>query len=208
MHGYQPIRYCNAYPSVVVLLRRTGKNDAAGRVQVRYTLARIMMKIGVISDTHGRVHPRAFELLDGVDHILHAGDIVDAGDLLDLGVLAPVTAVQGNVDAFGPCSRYPEETSITLGNHRFHLVHQVAPLLSRMERGVWEGDMPDVLVYGHSHQGTISHRGNTLLFNPGSAGPRRFQLIPSVGILELDGRKITPRLLALEESEQESLPRV
>ncbi|MBI5135736.1 MAG: metallophosphoesterase family protein [Nitrospirae bacterium] len=164
------------------------------------------MKIGVISDTHGRMHPRVFELFDGVDHILHAGDIGAEEVLIDLCALAPVTVVRGNVDAFGPCSRYPEQAAVTLDGVRIHLVHQVAPVLDALGRGAWPGPAPDVVVYGHSHQGAAERLRGTLVFNPGSAGPRRFRLIPSVGFLMIDNGRVAPRLVALEEAEQHALP--
>lgn len=162
------------------------------------------MKIGVISDTHGRLHPRVAELFSGVEHILHAGDIGAEAVLEALRELAPVTAVRGNVDDGGPCARYPEEAHVTLGNHRFMIVHQVKEPLDRLRAGTWP-DAPEVLVYGHSHRGAAERVGGTLLFNPGSAGPRRFRLIPSVGLLEVSEGHIHPRLLALEPKEQEAL---
>jgi len=160
------------------------------------------LRIGVISDTHGRMHPRVFELFDGVDHILHAGDIGTGEVLIDLGVLAPVTAVRGNVDECGECGRHPEEIALELGGVRFHLVHQVAPLLTRLRLGDWPGAVPQVLVYGHSHQGAAERVADTLVFNPGSAGPRRFRTIPSVGLLEVTAGRVTARLLALDPAEQ------
>ncbi len=163
------------------------------------------MKIGVISDTHGRTHPRVFELFNGVDHIIHAGDIGEEECLIDLRAVAPVTVVRGNVDVFGPCSRYPEEATVTLGGVRFHLVHQVMPLLDRIGNRRWDGPLPDVLIYGHSHQGAIKTMGNTLLFNPGSAGPRRFKKIPSVGLMDATDGTVSAELIALEPEEQHEL---
>ncbi len=163
------------------------------------------MKIGVISDTHGRTHPRVFELFNGVDHIIHAGDIGEEECLIDLRALAPVTVVRGNVDVFGPCSRYPEEAAFTLGNVRFHLVHQVMPLLDRIDQQRWQGPLPDVLIYGHSHQGTMKTVGKTMLFNPGSAGPRRFKKIPSIGLMAVTDGTVSAQLIALEPEEQDAL---
>jgi len=109
------------------------------------------------------------------------------------------------VDAFGATSRYPEEARVTFDGIEIHLVHQVDPLLARVDRNGWDGTAPQVLIYGHSHRGAAHHHGDTLLFNPGSAGPRRFRLIPSVGILTLDNNRISTQLLALETHEQEAL---
>lgn len=162
-------------------------------------------RIGVISDTHGRTHPRVFALLEGVDHILHAGDIGSEDVLIELRAIAPVTAVRGNVDALRECGRYPEEAPVTLGGLRLHLVHQVAPLRARLEAGAWDGPPPDVLIHGHSHVGRAERVNGVLLFNPGSAGPRRFRTVPSVGRLTVRGGRVTPELIALDPRDQSRL---
>jgi len=157
-----------------------------------------LTRIGVISDTHGRVHPRVFELFAGVDHILHAGDIGAEEVLIDLRAIAPVTAVRGNVDELRDCAGYPAEAALTVGSVRIHVVHRVDPVLERLRSGTWTAPHPDVVVFGHSHQGTVERVDGVLLFNPGSAGPRRFKLTPSVGRLTVDRGRVTPELLALE----------
>jgi putative phosphoesterase len=164
-----------------------------------------MTRIGVISDTHGRTHPRVFELFEGVDHILHAGDIGAEEVLIDLRAIAPVTAVRGNVDVLGDCDRYPDEAAVTLGGVRFHVTHQVAPLLERLRAGAWDGPLPDVLVYGHSHRAAVERVAGVMLFNPGSAGPRRFRLVPSLGRIAVAGGRALPELIALDPKEQEAL---
>jgi len=115
-----------------------------------------------------------------------------------LRAIAPVTAVRGNVDVLRDCDRYPDEAAVTLGGLRLHLVHQVAPLKARLAAGAWDGPPPDVLVYGHSHIGKAERVGGVLLFNPGSAGPRRFHTIPSVGRLTVRGAQVTAELFALD----------
>jgi putative phosphoesterase len=157
-----------------------------------------MTTIGVISDTHARMHPRVFELFDGVDHILHAGDIGAEEVLIDLRAIAPVTAVRGNVDMLRACDRYPDEAAVTLGGVRFHLIHQVADARERLRSGDWGDDPPHVLVFGHSHQAALQRAGGIMLFNPGSAGPRRFHTVPSVGRIAIaDGRPV-PEVIALD----------
>jgi len=167
-----------------------------------------MTRIGVISDTHGRPHPRVLDRLQGVDHILHAGDIGSEDVLIELRAIAPVTAVRGNVDELRECGRYPEEAEVTLGGLNIHLVHQVAPLLARLRAGAWDGPPPNVLVYGHSHIGKAEQVGGTLVFNPGSAGPRRFHTVPSVGRLTVRDGRVTAELLALNPEDQEALAAV
>ncbi len=83
------------------------------------------MLIGVVSDTHGYLNPRVPELLRGVDHILHAGDIGDGGIIEALAEIAPVTVVRGNNDRTGPESLYPEEVSLKLEGFSFYLTHIV-----------------------------------------------------------------------------------
>ena len=85
------------------------------------------MLVGVVSDTHGFYDPRVTPLLDGVEHILHAGDVGDPAVIRQLSELAPVTVVRGNNDREGECARYPEVASLELGGCRIHLTHIVRP---------------------------------------------------------------------------------
>jgi putative phosphoesterase len=129
------------------------------------------MLIGVISDTHGLLRPEALTALAGVEHILHAGDVGDIGILTALGAIAPVTAIRGNIDSEGACAELPPTEMVLLGGRTFYLVHAIGDLdISPKAAGV------DVVVYGHSHKASVEMRGEVLYLNPGSAGPRRFQL--------------------------------
>lgn len=151
-----------------------------------------MMKIGVISDTHGLIRPEAVEALRGVEHILHAGDVGDPAILGQLRKIAPVTAIRGNIDRSGPCSRLPETELVELGGCSIYIVHDVHDLdLDPVAAGIL------VVVSGHSHNPLIEWKKGVLYFNPGSAGPKRFSLPVSVGFLEI-GVEITPFLKALE----------
>jgi putative phosphoesterase len=131
------------------------------------------VKIGVISDTHGRLHPRAVELLSRADHILHAGDIGGEWILDELRKLAPLTAVAGNNDNW-KCGEAGLTARVELGGLRFHLTH----ILPR--------SLPDadVLVFGHSHLPHNAKLGGVWLFNPASAGPRRFDYPVAIGFFE------------------------
>ncbi|HEU4564252.1 MAG TPA: metallophosphoesterase family protein [Gemmatimonadaceae bacterium] len=144
-------------------------------------------RIGLISDTHGLLRPGVFRALDGVEAILHAGD-VGGDDILDeLSALAPVLAVYGNTDAPGD-PRLAAEVEREWGGLRVHLSHghelgvpTPEKLLARYPH--------DVLVYGHTHRQLVTRAGGRLVVNPGAAGPRRFHLTPSVGVLTIsDGR--------------------
>lgn len=143
------------------------------------------MRIGVISDTHGVLHPRVFEAFAGVDHILHAGDVGDEEILAELAALAPVTAVAGNVDGFR-CGDAGEFARVELGGLSFLLTHvldrphrlrpAVAAALARQPA--------DVVVFGHSHLPHDERVEGVWFFNPASAGPRRFDYPCAVGFLE------------------------
>ena len=157
------------------------------------------MLVGVISDTHGFYDPRVPSLLDGVAHVLHAGDIGKAGIVEQLSGIAPVTAVRGNNDRQGLESEYPEIETINLGGCCIYLTHIVkvpkngdaAGLAIYSEQGV------DVVVFGHSHMAFHESRGGLTFFNPGAAGKRRFKVVPSIGLLELEPGRVEGHILVL-----------
>lgn len=145
------------------------------------------MRIGVISDTHGLLRNEALAALQGVDHILHAGDVGDIEILDALRKIAPVTAIRGNVDTHGACAALPATEMVELGGKNFYLVHSVHDLdISPAAAGV------DCVVSGHSHQPEIRYsekleRRGVLYLNPGSAGARRFSLPVSLAYVTIDG---------------------
>jgi len=127
--------------------------------------------IGVISDTHGLLRPEAVAALAEVDHILHAGDVGDASILDRLRAIAPVTAIRGNVDTAGPCSQLPATEAVEVAGKTFYLVHAIEDLdIEPHAAGI------AAVIYGHSHRPSIEERNGVLYLNPGSAGPRRFDL--------------------------------
>lgn len=140
------------------------------------------MRIGLISDTHGLVRPGVFSALAGVELILHAGDVGGPHVLDELRSLAAVRAVSGNVDPPGD-PRLPPSLEWEADGLHVHVSHghelgSPAPdrLLARYRA--------DVIVYGHTHKALIHRDGSRLVVNPGAAGPARFNLKPSVAILE------------------------
>lgn len=146
------------------------------------------MRIGVISDTHGYFDPRIPAIFEGVEHILHAGDIGFDSIIFELGTIAPVTAVLGNNDAG---LNYRETEVVKLAERKF-LIHHIVSV-SRLQDGIRERierEKPDVVVFGHTHQPYSGTLGNTLFFNPGYAGKPRFNLERSVAILHLEGDQI------------------
>lgn len=129
------------------------------------------MIIAVLSDTHSLLRPEILPLLAGSEHILHLGDVGDPEILGALARIAPVTAVRGNIDTHGPCAQLPEVEVINLAGHDFYLLHDV----SRLDLDPGAAGFAAVL-YGHSHKPEIRWRKGVLYMNPGSCGPRRFQL--------------------------------
>jgi uncharacterized protein len=129
------------------------------------------LTIGVISDTHGLLRPEAIAALAGVDHILHAGDVGDPAILTLLRAIAPLTAIRGNVDTSGLCATLPATEAVELAGQLFYLVHSLDDLdLDPRAAGI------AAIVSGHSHRAKIEQRHCVLYLNPGSAGPRRFDL--------------------------------
>lgn len=129
------------------------------------------MIVGVISDTHGLLRPEVLSLLEGSDHILHLGDVGDPEILGILARIAPVTAIRGNVDTQGSCAQLPETEVVTLSGCDFYLLHDV----SRLDLNPAKAGFAAVL-YGHSHKPEIRRHKGVLYMNPGSCGPKRFQL--------------------------------
>jgi putative phosphoesterase len=155
------------------------------------------MIIGVISDTHGLFDPKVDSIFDGVDSIIHAGDIGRLEIIDRLAQIAPVLAVVGNNDSFGS---FPDERFEELGGRRFLIRHIFGELhqLRASDRRMLEEVQPHVVVFGHSHRPYHQMLGATMLFNPGSAGPRRFSLPRTVGLLALTASSVEARIINLD----------
>lgn len=145
------------------------------------------MLVGLISDTHGLLRPEVFPALDGVDLILHAGDVGGHAVLDELSGIAPVRAVFGNTDAPGERGLKARQ-QLDIQGVSIHVSHghevgspTAEKLLARYTA--------DVVVFGHTHKPLIERSGTRLAVNPGAAGPRRFSLQPSVARMTVkDGR--------------------
>ena len=138
------------------------------------------MKIGVVSDTHGLLRPEVLPKLTGVESILHLGDVGDAKILDALREIAPVTAVRGNVDTTGPCSRLPETEVLLIEGGYIYLLHNIETLHLDPAAAKFSA-----VLYGHSHKAEIRKHKGVLYFNPGSCGPRRFNLAVTMGYLHV-----------------------
>ena len=178
-------------------LRRLRGRPSAVRI------ARLGYRIGVIADTHGRLHERVREIFAGVDHILHAGDIGGDDIIRSLSALAPVTFIRGNNDdATGE-----EIVRVDLEDLRILLTH-ILPRPSRPDRRVLSSlqDRPaDIVVFGHSHLPHDERVKGVWYLNPASAGPRRFDYPTSVAILEKKGGGWQSQHVALDERSVEAL---
>jgi uncharacterized protein len=134
------------------------------------------MRIGILSDTHSLLRPELPPLLEGSDHILHLGDVGDPDILGVLAKIAPVTAIRGNIDTHGPCALLPATEVVSIAGHDFYLLHDVQQLdLDPKAAGFV------AVLYGHSHKPEIRRHKGVLYFNPGSCGPRRFNLPVTCG---------------------------
>jgi putative phosphoesterase len=147
----------------------------------------------LISDTHGLLRPQAREALRGSELILHGGDVGHPEILTALRELAPVIAVRGNVDT-GEWGRTLPETAVAdAGEVRLYVLHDVHTLdLNPAAAGF------HVVVSGHSHQPVKFERDGVLYINPGSAGPRRFQLPVCVARLNLGRRPFEVEFVELQ----------
>ncbi len=158
------------------------------------------MKIGVLSDTHGIIHPKVFDLFHGTDLILHAGDVGREEILTELESLAPVRAVAGNTDTHPVRGRCSDLELFEIEGQTVYLIHRVIEggryLPSVMERIRATG--PDIVVFGHTHLTHAEEREGIFFFNPGPAGHRREGTRLAVGILEIDGEKTNHRFHYLE----------
>jgi len=145
------------------------------------------MRLGVIADTHGLLRPEAFDVFRQVDHIVHGGDLGPLDLLSELESLAPVTAVYGNTDGFEVRARLPQVARIELDGFRIVVTHGDqfgVPTPEKVQRAFPDAE---ILVFGHTHRPVLTLVDVVVtVMNPGGAGPRRFDLPPSVGILELE----------------------
>ena len=152
--------------------------------------------IGLISDTHGMVRADVHTALAGVELILHAGDVGDDDILDELELIAPVRAVYGNTDSPGR-PRLSTAIDTEIGGVRIHVSHghevgspNPAKLLARYDA--------DVIVYGHTHKQLIVEAEGRWVVNPGAAGARRFDLLPSVARMTIADRKVAIELVSLK----------
>jgi uncharacterized protein len=149
-------------------------------------------RIGLISDTHGLVRPEALKALEGVELIVHAGDIGKPEVLDRLQAIAPLAAIKGNNDTAPWARRIPEILDLHVKDRNLRVIHNVRDSEPNLRAaGI------DVVISGHSHKPSVQTRDNVLFVNPGSAGPRRFRLPVTVGLLDLGLAEVKAEIIRL-----------
>ncbi|MEX0804572.1 MAG: metallophosphoesterase family protein [Candidatus Binatia bacterium] len=149
-------------------------------------------RIGLVSDTHGLIRPQALAALNDVDLIVHAGDIGKPEVLEALRAIAPVAAIKGNNDT-GPWARHiPEILDLHVKDRTLRVIHNVHDV----ERNLASAGI-HVVISGHSHKPSVEMRDDVLFVNPGSAGPRRFKLPVTVGLLFLRNDDVNAEIIQL-----------
>jgi putative phosphoesterase len=161
-------------------------------------------RFAVVADTHSKPHSATAERLAELapNAILHAGDIGDLAVLDELAKVAPVFAVRGNIDA---PSDVPEQRLIELVQDdalvlRVLLVHIAVygPKLRAEVVRFATQERASLVVCGHSHVPFIGRDRGITVFNPGSIGPRRFQLPIVLGTLDIADRRASLRHIDAE----------
>jgi putative phosphoesterase len=154
----------------------------------------VVATIGLISDTHGLMRPQALAALEGSDLIVHAGDVGKPEILDHLRTIAPVVAVRGNVDKGAWASLLPVTAVVEAGSSRIYVLHDIGQLdLDPAAVGF------NAVVSGHSHKPVHAERDGVMYLNPGSAGPKRFQLPITLARLDLRTLPWTVHFIELSE---------
>ena len=152
------------------------------------------MKIGIISDTHGWIHPSLFDFFAGVDEIWHAGDIGNIETANTLASFRPLRAVFGNIDDYKVRQVYKENLRFVSGGKKIWITHigGVPGNYERRVRAMMTGNLPDIFVCGHSHIAKVMHdsKYGFLFINPGAAGYNGFHKIMTAIRLQIDEGRI------------------
>jgi hypothetical protein len=152
----------------------------------------VLVRLGVISDTHGLLRPEAVRALEGVDHIVHAGDIGNPGILVELEGIAPVTAVRGNMDSGEWTADLQETEVLEIGEVSIFVLHDLDLLdLNPGAAGF------QAVVFGHTHLPEVRRADGVLYLNPGSAGPVRGSKPVALALVDVVEGSLAPRIVTL-----------
>ena len=149
--------------------------------------------VGVISDTHGQLSAEAASAFLGVDHILHAGDVVSSEVIGALQTIAPTTAVMGNMDDFSIVGDLPRTAVVELNGAVIYVLHD----LYRLDLDPHAAQL-NAVIHGHTHRPSIDWRQGVLFLNPGSAGPPRSNRPPTVALLTIALGQLIPKIVRLD----------
>lgn len=138
------------------------------------------------------MRPEAIASLGGVDRILHAGDVGDPQVVDRLREVAPVTAIRGNVDRGSWAEVWPETEVVEVEGVAIYMLHDLSQLDLKPEAAGFR-----IVISGHSHRPKAEEKNGVLYFNPGSAGPRRFQLPVSLGMIEIKDGNVKGEIISL-----------
>ncbi|MGH9561075.1 MAG: metallophosphoesterase family protein [Terracidiphilus sp.] len=151
------------------------------------------MKLGIVSDTHGLLRPEVAPALKGVERILHLGDVGRPSVLQALEEIAPVTAIRGNVDREGACAKLPETEVYLAEGHYIYMLHDLKTLHLDPAAAKFAA-----VLYGHTHVPNFHTKKGVLYFNPGSCGPRRFELPVTAGLLTINAKgELKPEIVRI-----------
>ncbi len=156
-----------------------------------------VIKLGLISDTHGLLRPSVHSALAGVDLILHAGDVCDDDILHELRTIAPVHAVAGNCDPIDD-PNLPLSFEQSFAGLRLHMSHGHELGRPKPEQLLQAYPDADIIIYGHTHRQLIFDLAGRIVVNPGAAGPRRFDVAPSVGVMTIEEGRVAVEIVELE----------
>jgi len=150
--------------------------------------------VGVISDTHGFLVPAAIKALDGVDLIIHAGDIGNTGVMDELKSMAPVVAVRGNMDMSEGLRELPETEAIQIGDALVYIIHDI----NKFDIAPSKADF-DAVIFGHQHYPSVAEHSGVLFVNPGSASQPRRKSSMSLAFLHIRGSSIKTQIVDIDD---------
>ena len=154
-----------------------------------------LVRIGVISDTHGYLDARVIDAFVGTELIIHAGDIGKPKILETLATVAPVKAVRGNTDHGPWADDLPSTAVVVLNGMTLYVLHDIQQLdLEPKAAGI------RVVISGHTHRASLEEKNSVVFLNPGSAVEPRHNRPPTVAILTARGEILDARFIELVDS--------
>ena len=159
------------------------------------------MKLAIISDTHRLLRPNLLPYLEKVDMVLHSGDIGSIKILSELKEIVPTLAIKGNIDTKPWGKTLPDTVEKTIEGITIKMIHDPASIPES-----WFSDGTGIIVYGHTHKPLATEKNGVLMLNPGSVGPRRFNLPISFAILEINEKSFSYEFVELEDVASPRIP--